>query len=409
MKFKKIDAVIIIAVIVIASIFFYKAGYFDFQEEKPTPPVIPPDNDTVNRIPYPPPSVILPGRRTITSDDEGCHYKSLIVGREWWYFTALLNGRRSELKNWTMVISFNHMAYGDLFGKLKPDVLVVTLSDNEGNTYGGLTNKKRGTLDATTPGVDVTFEKSWVQGEYPRWHVHIESNELDEKHDIVIDLDYFAHSLPLWIYDTRILNNSNSKLASYIFMGCNVTGTIILDGITYSVEGTGDHEHAWSPVYVRRCFIDGWDWFHISLDNGWQLYVSKFYPTPQALTSNLHRVIPFGTIFLTPDGESITEFSIFDLDPKQKEKVFMFTKFPTSFSLSAHRKYNVLLQRIDLKLDLDISTDNTYQHVWKFPTYVGIKVGTCKVGGTISWTDGENDYNFDLNGKGIVWTTRALP
>ena len=410
MKISKVDVFIIIAVIVIAAVFFYKAGYL-------TPPskeggegiTTPQQNITEERIPNPPPSLIPASRRTITAEDEGCHYKSILVGREWWYFTAAFNDENSELKDWSIAVSFNHMAYGDLFGELKPDALLVTLYDTDGNAYGGLVNKKRGTLDAATPGVDITFDHSWVQGRYPKWHVHVEDKDIDEKHEIKMDLDYFAHSFPIWTYDTRLLNNSKSKLANYLFIGCTVTGTVTLDGRTYIVKGTGTHEHAWSPVYVRRSFIDGWDWFHITLDNGWQMFISKFYPTPQSITSKVSKIQPFGTLLITPDGETFTEFNIFDLQPEQREKVFLFTKFPTRFTVSAKRTHNILMQRIDLKLSLDISTDNTYQQVWKFPTYVGLKVGTCKVKGEISWTDGEKDYNLDLNGRGTTWTTRALP
>ncbi|HID26061.1 MAG TPA: hypothetical protein EYP23_06355 [Thermoplasmata archaeon] len=409
MKISKVDVFIIVAVIMIATIFFYKAGYLTPPSKEDIEGETPQKNITEEHIPTPPPSLIIPSRRTITGEDEGCHYKSVLVGREWWYFTAVFNDQDSELKDWSVAISFNHMAYGDLFGELKPDVLMVTLYDTNGNVYGGLVNKKRGTLDATTPGVDVTFEHSWVQGQYPKWHVHVEDDEIDEQHEIKIDLDYLAHSFPLWTYGTKLLNNSKSKLTNYVFIGCTVTGTVTLDGKTYRVKGTGNHEHAWSPFYIRRSFIDGWDWFHITLENGWQMFLSKFYPTPQSVTSKFSKIQPFGTLLLTPDGETFTEFNVFDLQPKQREKIFLFTKFPTSFTVSAKRTHNILMQRIDLKLSLDISTDNTYQQVWKFPTYVGIKIGTCKVEGTVSWTDGEKDYNLDLNGSGITWTTRALP
>ncbi len=410
MKINKIDVVIVVAMILISTVFFYKAGYISPFSPNENKEELPQKNITEKPIvPSPPPSLILPSRKTITSEDEGCHYKSVLIGREWWYFTAIFDSPDSELKNWAVAISFNHMVYGDIFGKLKPDVLLATLYDNSGNTYGGIVNKKRGTLDATTPGLDLKFEKSWAQGEYPKWHVHIENNEIDKNHRIVMDLDYFAHSLPVWTYDNRLLNSSKGTIANYIFMGCTVTGTVELDGKIYRINGTGDQEHAWTPFYIRKVFIDGWDWFHIKMDNGWEIYISKFYPSPQSITSKLHRIIPFGTIMLTPDGESITEFSCFDLNPKQKEKVFLFTKFPTRYSLYAKKTHNIMLQRIDLKLNLGISTYNTYQQIWKFPSYLGIKVGMCNVSGTISWTDGEKNYNINLSGQGIGWTTRALP
>ena len=406
MRMKKIDVIVLIAVILVATLFFYKAGYIPpspsptSQPSLTTPQI---ENKTVKKIPTPPPSFILPSRKAITSDDEGCHFKSLLVNREWWYFSAIFDSENSELKNWGIVVSFKHLAYGDLFGELKPDVLTVVLFDDKGNVYGGVINEKRGTLDATSPGVDLKFKNSWAQGEYPRWHLHAETRDVGDNHRVVIDLDYEAHSLPIWIYDMRF-NNSKSKLASYAILGCNVSGEITIDGRTYKVKGTGFQEHSWSPIYVRKSSIGGWDWIQLKLDNGWIIYISKFYPSSKLLS----KMDPFGKLIITPDGESITEFRTFCLDAKSKEKIFLFTKFPARFSLSAKKTHNILLERIDLKLNLEIETTSTFQKVWKFPTYVGFKMGGCKATGTISWLEDGEEKSLDLSGVGTIWTTRLL-
>ena len=409
-RLKKIDIVVLLAIILVATIFFYKAGYIspfedrDTGGEEPSPPI---DETPVNRTPQLPPSFILPSLRAITPDDEGCHYKSLLVSREWWYFTAVLYGEERE--EWGVAISFKHLAYGDLFGELKPDVLTVVLYDNNGNVYGGLTNERRGTLKATSPGVDISFKDSWVQGSYPTWHVHVEDKDIDEKHEIIVDLDYQAHSLPLWTYDNRILNNSRSTLASYVVIGCTVKGKIIIDGRTYEVEGTGTYEHSWSPFYVRKSLFGGWDWFHIKLENGWMIYISQFYPSPKALTTKYNKFSPFGVMIITPDGDTITKFSTFNLNSKSQEKIFLFTRFPAEFTLSAKKSHNLLLERIDLKVDMDIKTKDTYQKVWKFPTYVGVKIGGCTATGSISWVENGESYDIEIRGVGIGWTTRILP
>ena len=406
MKMKKIDIAVLIAVLLVASIFFYKAGYIPpSPPPKPLPPVPPEGNETVaEKVPTPPSSFIMPSRRAITSDDEGCHYKSLLINREWWYFSAIFDSEDSELKDWGIVVSFKHLAYGDLFGELKPDVLTVVLFDDKGNVYGGVINERRGTLDATSPGVDLKFKNSWAQGEYPRWHLHAETRDVGDDHRIVIDLDYEAHHLPIWVYDTRLFNKSKSKLASYVILGCNVSGKIKMDGKTYVVEGTGFHEHSWSPTYIKKWMIDGWDWIQLKLENGWIIYISKFYPPSNLLS----KISPFGKIILTPDGESITEFKTFSVDAKSKDKIFLFTKFPARFSISAKKTHNILLERIDLKLNIEIETTSTFQKVWKFPTYVGFKMGGCKATGTISWLEDGEEVSLDLSGTGTIWTTRLL-
>ncbi|RKX44422.1 MAG: hypothetical protein DRP38_09420 [Thermotogae bacterium] len=407
-KIKKVDVAIMIITILVAFILFYRAGYVSpkIVEEEHVESQPPLENFTVQRVPEPPPSFIIPSRRTLTSIDEGCHYKSILVSREWWYFSAIFN-ESSDLDGWGVMVSFNHMAYGDMFGQFKPDILTVVLYDDSGNTYGGVTNAYRGTLEATTPGVDVCFKNTWAEGKYPRWHVHAETRDVEyTEHTVVIDLDFFAHALPIWTFNTKLLiNESDSKFASYVILGCEVSGQVTIDGKIYSVEGTGFHGHSWSPIYMRKFLIGGWDWIQVKLSNGWVLYISKFYPSPRVSAS----IDPFGTLLISTGGDSITEFNIFDLEPKVSEKIFLFTRFPARYTLSAKKTHNILLERIDLRVNLDIKTTSTYQKVWKFPTYVGFKVGKCIVNGSISWLDGEQEISVDLDGEGSVCIIRMLP
>ena len=403
-KLKKIDIVILAIVILVATIFFYKAGYIPTQPSKPEPQLPLPDQNLTTEIPNPPPSLILPVRRAVTGDDEGCHYKSLLISREWWYFSAIFDSEDSELRNWGLVVSFKHLAYGDLFGRFKPDVLTIVLFDDRGNVYGGVTNERRGTLSAYSPGVDLKFKNTWAQGEYPRWHLHAETGDVGDSRRITIDIEFNAKSPPLWIYSTRLFNKSNSRLASYVILGCNVSGRIRMDGKVYKVKGTGFHEHSWSPIFVRKSSLGGWDWIQIKLENGWIVYVSKFYPSSRILS----KVYPFGDLIITPDGETLTEFRTFRLDTSAGEKIFLFTRFPNKYSILAKRSHNILLERIDLRLDLDIKTTSTFQKIWKFPTYVGFKIGGCEAKGSISWIENGETISLDLQGRGIVWTTRLI-
>ncbi len=94
-----------------------------------------------------------------------------------------------------MIVSFNQMKFCDV-RFLRPDNLFILLFDDSGMSYPLSTfNKRRGTLQATGPGVDVTFENSWAKGSYPSWQVHAVN---DEK-DFVADLDFTADFLPVWV------------------------------------------------------------------------------------------------------------------------------------------------------------------------------------------------------------------
>lgn len=424
-RFKKIDAIILVALIIIAGFFLVKGGYVS------PPPIIdddtPPEDDNETspppELPTPPTCFIPSYRRDVSPEDEGVHYDKIRITREWWYFSAVFNDMNSELKNWSIQISFNHMARGDLFGTRKPDLLAVTLYGPDGETFGGMINKKRylgilnsGTLIASSPGVNVEFEDSWAEGEYPDWHVHAEDKDIDDVHEIVIDLDYHANSLPIWTIGSRAFDESKSSIANYLFTGIEVTGTVTIDGQVFEVKGIGHHEHSWTPNAIQRGSINGWDWFHLTLDNGWNVFVSNLYPTPQAITSKLPKINPFGTFIITTDnGESITELRNIDLViTRADNQIFPFVKMPVDFNIIAKPSLNPmylisqsLLFGTNTLLDADIEVKNTIDKVWKFPTYLGMKMGRCEIEGTISWSN-EGEHEIPIHGTGVSWSMRAL-
>jgi len=421
-KLNKVDALIVVVLIVIAGVVLTKAGFIDIPGIEEPEPTEPEEPEPTPPIPTPPTSIASEYAgflRAVSPEDEGSHYNKLLIGREWWYYGAILNGEDSELKDWTVSISFNHMAAGDLIGTLKPDVLVLTLNGPNGEEYGGIINKERGlgiisqpTLQAKTPGVSIKYEKSWAEGLMPEWHVHAEDDDIDKNHDIIVDLHYFTSSDPLWTIGERALQKSESLIASYMFFGCEVTGTIEIDGRIYVVEGTGHHEHSWSPGVVSRGLISGWDWCHISFDNGWNLYFTNYYPTPQYISTKISKSNPLATLVLTTDkGITFTvleeiEFQI----TKSDERIFPFVTMPAEFSLNA--KPNILqpfLTPYKIELELGIVAENTCEKVWKVPTYMGMKVGMSSVDGTISWTDTkEGNQEVELIGIGTIWSMRAL-
>ncbi len=427
LQLKKIDALIVATLIVVSGLFLYKAGYIEPMIPPPPTPVQPtpdkPTNISVD-LPLPPTSIIPSTRRDVSPNDEGVHYHELRIEREWWYYGAVFNQENSELKNWVVHISFNHMAPGDLLGTNKPDLLVVSLLSPAGETYGGMINKKRyagilntGTLIATSPSVNIEFERSWAEGQYPYWHVHAEDKDIDTNHEIVIDLEYHAPSLPIWTIGNRAFDKSESKLANYVYLGCTVTGTVTLDGKKYLVAGIGHHEHAWTPNAVTRGFVNGWDWFTITMDNGWQVYLQNYYPTPQVISSKTTQLNPFGTVLITPDkGQTITELKNIDFTiTRYDEKIFPLVKMPADFSIIAKPSLNPLyvvsqslLFGSNLKLTMDISISASTDTIWKFPTYVGMKVGLVTIQGTLSWSDNSGNHEIPLSGIGTSWNMRAL-
>jgi predicted secreted hydrolase len=422
---KKIDTIILVILIVASTLFLYKAGYINpFPPEQPHPfeptnTSTPPEGE-----PSPPTSFIPSSRRDVSAEDEGVHYNALRINREWWYFSAILNGDHNDLPDWVVQISFNHMARSDLLGTNKPDLLLVTLQSPNGSSFGGIVNKQRGlniitqgTLIASSPGVNVQFVDSWAEGQYPDWHVHAEGKDVEDSHDLTIDLDYHANALPIWVFGTRVFDESNSPLADYAILGCTVTGKITFDGKTYTVSGQGHHEHAWAPNLLSRTSINGWDWFRITLQNGWSIYANSFYPTPEKLSSKTSRINPFSTVLLTTDnGVTFTELKNVNLKITDEDsRIFPFVKMPSAFTLTAEPSLNPLylvsqslLYGTKTSLNLDISSTTAYNKVWKFPAFVGMKTSSSTVTGSLSWSDTDGNHDVSLTGVGVIWSMRAL-
>jgi predicted secreted hydrolase len=428
MKFKKTDTIIIVVLLVISTIFLSKADYIStiLPDVHTSPPG---DNTTETPLPpeqieTPPTSLIPAYRRDVSAADEGVHFDALRISREWWYFTSVFNDSSSHLKDWAIAVSFNHMARGDLLGTNKPDLLVVSVLGNSSETYGGMVNRehylgilKEGTLVAGTPGVKVEFEDSWAEGSYPRWHVHAEDADIDSAHEIVIDLDYTARSLPVWALGSLAVEKSDSEVANYVLLGCDVSGTVTIDGQAYTVKGTGSHEHCWTPNAINKLAIGGWDWFSLSLDNGWNIYAANYLPSPQAVSGAVSTLDPFGTLLITSNhGETLTELKDVNLKITQKdEKVFPLVKLPSAFSLKADPSVNPLfmisqslLYGTKTSLVGDLSITHATNKIWKFPSYVGMKIGYCTFDGIISWTDDDGDHEVSVQGIGVSWNMRAL-
>jgi len=337
-----------------------------FEEDLPTPP-------GSNR------GIDL-GRHVLEPTDEGAHKLSR---REWWYFNVFFNEPGSDLADWSMIISFNKMAFNDI-RFLKRDNLFVILYDNASGYYDFSTlDQQRGVLQADTPGVDVTFDNSWAKGEYPNWHVYTKNVESG----FIADLDFTADFLPVWVLG-RVSNLPIAKnwAGDYYIPRCRVTGNITFNGNTYNISGTGYHDHVWETM-TRRIITRGWEWLNIHFDNGWEIYLSKFiFRTP------FDRYL--AALILSPDNRNMVEFNRFSIE-------YVETKTPEGLPLMNYPlKIRVEATQDDMVLKLDIQLYNTCEIVWKIAR-TGMFEGPCYVSGTFSWSDN----SVELNGYGMFEIT----
>jgi predicted secreted hydrolase len=205
--------------------------------------------------------------------------------QEWWYYNAFFNEPDSELKNWSLMISFNQMGVADMY--------FMTLYDDDDGSYGGSAVHSSGKIQSSGPGVNVEYKNSYAKGVYPKWQVYAEDGNLNEN-NITVNITYEANSLPLWLLFNTGRNLKISPAGHYCILDCEVTGEIKINDTVYSVHGVGYHEHSWFKILSNeqeqvgienigqqqigfQDIIDVWDWFCIHFDNGWDMFAGKLH------------------------------------------------------------------------------------------------------------------------------------
>lgn len=368
-------------------------------------------------LPY---SLMLGNMRDISPDDEGAHFNKISNTREWWYYTVVFDENSGDLAGYVATIGFCHLALGDLKWTFKPNLLVVTLHGPDGKEYGGLINKKRGgllglgligssTLEATSPGVDVKFGDSWAKGNSSNWHVHADSKDINKNNEIVLDLDYFASSSGLWIHSSRLIDKGEGCIAEYIFLGCKVTGKVKINDKEQKVTGVGHYQHSWSPG-VLKMVIKGWDWCHMTLENGWEIYYGKYYLRNPIIPTRTTIFNPISALVITTNkGETLTILEDLDITVGKTDKLSLLIRLPSQINVCAKPALTQpLLKACKIQLNIDIVAKNTYDSIWRIPTNVGMRVGLNSVSGKISWSDDDGSHEIKLNGVGTIWNMRRL-
>lgn len=298
------------------------------------------------------------------------------------------------------------------------DMFFITLYDDKNESYGGSVIHSSGAIKSSGPGVNVEYNTSYSKGIYPNWHVYAEDGNLD-KNNIIVNITYNANSLPLWLFFNTGHNLSISPAGHYCILNCRVTGEIIINETVYSVHGVGYHEHSWFKILSKKQkqigirnigqeqigfqdIIDSWDWFCIHFDNGWDMFVGKFLQS-----SPLAKFMP-GNLWITPDGENITECFFFIFEYLETvETSLPSVEIPTKVRIRAIF-LNTLITNPSkglVRLDVIIKTKNIHEYIWGYPPQYGMWEGPCIINGTIKW----QGNTVELNGWSVMEFTRKAP
>ena len=362
----------------------------------------------------PPTSHISPFRHFIGSNDEGSHERNDSYHQEWWYFIAFFNKNDSELKNWSMMVSFNQMGVIDI-------LFCAIFEESDNRSYGGTLTEWKGALTASKSKLDVTFFNSTLKGKYPKWDIYaeyIKSNEVT----VTVNVTYKANALPLWLFLNLGYNHSKSPFGHYCIINSDVNGSVKINETTYKIHGVGYHEHSWvsvkqhnqtnllslsqknnrkSDIPAWQLLFDTWDWVSIFLDNGWNVFAAKI-----CQRSPISRIIP-GSLWVTPDGENITECRYFKFEYLETKKTTIPTiEIPTKIHMRAVFFKVFLRNPFEgfVRLNMIIQVENLGEFTWPgSDVSIGVWECPCKVYGTLKW--GLN--SVELNGCAMMEMTRA--
>ena len=148
----------------------------------------------------------------------------------------------------------------------------------------------------------------------------------------------------------------------------------------------------------------------MTLNNGWNIYYSKYYLTRQILPTKTSKINPLASLVITTDkGVKLTKLENIEIKIEKSDKLFLLLKMPSEIIISARPSISqTLLRTYNIDLNINIKAEDTYEKIWKFPTYVGMKVGLNTVTGKISWSDDNGDHEIELNGIGTIWYMRRF-
>ncbi len=264
-------------------------------------------------------------------DDEGDHYP---IKREWWtietIFKNLENNRKWNLK---IIMSYNMETPSCFYQYALFDITsgkCIFRKDIDDKIDKFIHKKNE---------VYLQYDKTIIKGLFPKYNVHLE----DEKHELFIDMDFNAISLPHWLAQDIAKGNLpfGWNFYRYGFIpNCDSKGSLKIKNKSYKIQGKGYFEHVWGEwsyqnplqkisgskqtilTYINlakwwishhkpsipNCIsfttennIFGYDWNWGIFDNGWSLFYGN-------ILFWINDGPTFGVLYITPDGENYWEF-----------------------------------------------------------------------------------------------------
>jgi len=277
-------------------------------------------------------------------NDEKEHSSSVI---EWWCAEGFLKNIKNK-RSWTFKGSFTEWHSGNNKVGMNTNLTLFDL-DDKSHTCHYLRDDTR-KLDIIEKPFKIKFKDTFIEGKYPLYKMMFK----DPKNKIEIYLKYNSNSLPHWV--TQDISNGYLPMGlgfyRYGFIPRNdLTGKLKIKDEVFDIRGEGYFEHVWGDFSYTNPLTNisglkksistyskligwwiknhnpkipnslmfsiennplGYDWIWAILDNGWSIFYGNilFFVMKGPIT---------GSLILTKDGKSYTEFCNVSFEYTKKE------------------------------------------------------------------------------------------
>jgi predicted secreted hydrolase len=209
---------------------------------------------------------------------------------EWWYYDAHFDDGS------TAVLVFMTKPLLERNGPLRPAVS-LTITRPDGVKLAQLPIFPPGQFTAAKEGCDVRIGANWTKGDLHTYQVHIELDGLGA--DLV-----FTGVVPPWRPGAGKsffgdLDHYFAWLPSIPFG--TVSGTLVYDGQTHEVNGTGYHDHNWGNVGLNEV-MDHWYWGRARVGDYTLIYVEQIGAKAYGYTRMPVFLLAKGDKIITGDG-----------------------------------------------------------------------------------------------------------
>ncbi|MDD5225490.1 MAG: hypothetical protein PHE84_16025 [bacterium] len=297
--------------------------------------------------------------------DEGGHPNEPI---EWWYYNTIISAPGTPIDGWvavTILTSFRNVLE-TVHGLLIPPAgETVDLSGYD---------LPSGSIKFSEEKVDVSWNKNWCRGLYPKWTVHYEGKHAGKGYKVDLELEADIDSNA---YTYRFENN---YLNHFVVFRNRTKGKVTIDKNAYPITGIGYYEHFYG--FMNLLAMKGWHWYWCPVAGADRLAVNIGLGVMQDNT------VPLCFLHFTPDGKNFYQLDQYDFRVL-KDNEFNGIEYPGKFSIEQ--------KKADRELQATITrTPSAYQRLNE--TMFGkamFVTGNAGLEGKLKWQGKE----YDLKGR----------